>query len=301
MSSKYGKIVAEEGFISATPMPSTAELDAFYANVYYQHQASSTYQAEYSKDEWAQKILRAALLMHALDVVRGKLSRSDQFLEIGCGEGVVLAAAAEAGYSVAGLDFSSFAVEKFNPKYAKDVTTGDAFDLLDRYIGEGRKKAVCVVQNVLEHVRDPDGLFSRIAGVLEPDGHVVVTVPNDFSRIQQLATDLSMIDREYWFSPPQHLHYFNIDNLRTFCEQKGYDVVDSYGDFPIEFFLFHPGSNYVLRPESGKAAHHARIVLDLMLAERGIESYHRFCQAMTDCGVGRNVTLILRPKDSIDR
>jgi hypothetical protein len=61
-------------------------------------------------------------------------------------------------------------------------------------------------------------------------------------------------------------------------------------------FLFHPGSNYVLRREQGKAAHQARLTLDLLLAERGLGPYHRFCQAMSGCGIGRNVTVILRSR-----
>jgi len=44
----------------------------------------------------------------------------------------------------------------------------------------------------------------------------------------------------------------------------------------------------------GKGAHQARAALDLLLSQKGIEPYHAFCQAMSQCGFGRNVTVILQ-------
>jgi len=105
------------------------------------------------------------------------------------------------------------------------------------------------------------------------------------------------VDHDYWFLPPQHLHYFNIDTIGPFMESVGFEVVDMFGDFPIELFLFHPGSNYAVNRENGPAAHRARVALDLLLAERGIENYYRFCQAMSACGIGRNVCVLVRVKD----
>jgi SAM-dependent methyltransferase len=292
-SNKFSKQTTPLGFVSVTPMPSDAELSTFYADVYYQQQATTTYQAEYSEEELADTRLRADLLVHAVRKFQ-KLAKSASWLDVGCGEGFVLAAAANAGFSVEGLEFSEFAVKKFHPAFADCVEIGNAFDLLERRIANGRTVDVCSLQNVVEHVREPMKLLAQVRKLIGRDGVGVMTVPNDYSRTQAKAVELGFVKDEYWFAPPQHLHYFNVDNLPSTLAEVGLDILDAYADFPIELFLFHPGSNYALDPKLGKAAHNARTTLDLMLAERGMEPYHRFCQAMTACGFGRNVTVVFR-------
>lgn len=295
MSTKsFGKVTDPLGFVSVSPLPGEAELARFYADVYYQQQASTTYQAEYSADELAHRRLRAELAVHALVAARGDRP-GGSLLDVGAGEGFVLAAAAAAGFDVAGIDFSSFAVAKFNPDFKDCVATGDAFELLERRITAGQRVDVCTLQNVVEHVREPLVLLERVRRVLLPGGLAMITVPNDYSRMQERAKELGLSDKDYWFAPPQHLHYFNVDSIGPVAAKAGFSVVDAYADFPIELFLFHPKSNYVLAPEQGKAAHAARVTLDLLFAERGLAAYHRLCQAMTGCGIGRNVTVILRP------
>ena len=121
-------------------------------------------------------------------------------------------------------------------------------------------------------------------------------VPNDFSQLQRKALALDLVDREYWFAPPDHLHYFNTENIDAFMERYGLDVVDRFADFPIELFLFHPGSNYVLHPGAGKSAHQARLTLDLLIRDSGIDNYLEFCRSMTRCGLGRNILVIVKDR-----
>lgn len=287
----YKRIKQDEGYYSVSPLPSSSELAEFYKQVYYQDSASATYQQFYDEDELKQKRLRADLLLHSLSL---QGNSSGRFLEVGCGEGFVLNAAKEQGYSIAGVDFSSHGVEHFNPDIAQNVTTGDAFEKLDQLIECGETFDVCVLQNVLEHVIDPVGLLCRLKQVLTSSGTLVITVPNDFSELQTEVISTGKSSSEYWFAPPQHLHYFNTATLPCFVENHGYEVVDSYGDFPIEMFLFHPGSNYAEDGLLGKSAHRARIELDLLLSKNGISAYHRYCQALTGCGAGRNITVVLQ-------
>jgi hypothetical protein len=137
--------------------------------------------------------------------------------------------------------------------------------------------------------------MGQIRRLLKPGGVAVITVPNDFSRIQMKAEAQGLISRQFWVAPPQHLHYFNTDTLPPFMTAMGFVTLDAFADFPIEFFLYHPGSNYIEDPSAGKPAHKARVALDLLLAENGIGPLHGLCQAMTKCGIGRNVTVIARP------
>jgi 2-polyprenyl-3-methyl-5-hydroxy-6-metoxy-1,4-benzoquinol methylase len=288
---KFSAVVDACGFTSVAPMPSDQELKNFYENVYYQLQASTTYKAVYSEQELAQKRLRAGLLVHA---VKSLGVPSGKFLDVGCGEGFLLAVAQDAGFDTHGIEFSSFGVSKFNPLMISRVQIGNAFEILDQLIEGGAVADVCSLQNVLEHVVDPRALLSRIRKVIGSEGVAVITVPNDFSLVQEKIKALGLVARDYWWAPPQHLHYFNSDNLPRFVEELGLKVLDAYGDFPVELFLFHRGSNYTLSSEAGPDAHNARVELDLLLAQKGIANYHAFCKAMTACGFGRNVTVIVK-------
>jgi 2-polyprenyl-3-methyl-5-hydroxy-6-metoxy-1,4-benzoquinol methylase len=58
---------------------------------------------------------------------------------------------------------------------------------------------VCTSTNVLEHVLDPNLFLQSIRNVVEPNGLVAITVPNDYSDIQQLALSEGMIESEFWF------------------------------------------------------------------------------------------------------
>lgn len=286
----------ESGVVSVKPMPTREELEAFYADVYFQQTPSATFHTQYTEEELHQRRLRAELVLYALTQAGAACGEKGSFLEVGCGEGFLLQAAQDDGYMVKGVDFSDAGLRSFHPHLLEKVEIGDAYRILERLLASEERFRVCAMMNVLEHVIDAEALLRGVSQIIARDGIAVVTVPNDFSPIQRKLMDKEFIDHEFWFQPPQHLHYFNVDTIEKFADHCGFEVVDTFADFPIDFFLFHPGSNYVRDAEQGKAAHRARIMLDLLLAERGLEPYYRFCQAVSACGAGRNVTVLLRPR-----
>lgn len=287
-----GLLIHEDGWRSVDPRPSPEALKAFYSQAYFQD-SHGTYAQAYTDVELKHRALLADLMLHALAQARGSGGR---LLEIGCGEGWLLKAALAAGYEARGLEFSDYGLKRFNPELAARVAFGDAFEALDRLIDEKAAVEVCVMEHVLEHVLDPEALLARLPAILAPGGVVAITVPNDFSAVQRQAQSLGHIDRAFWVAPPQHLNYFDSESLPRLLERMGLEVVGGYASFPIDWFLFHPGSNYVRAPEAGKAVHLARIALDLVMAERGMAAFHGLAKALLVCGVGRSLTLIARPR-----
>lgn len=287
---------AKSGVVSVKPMPTREELEAFYADVYFQQPSSATFNIQYTEEELHQRRLRAELALYALRQAGANSGEKGAFLEVGCGEGFFLQAAQDDGYMVKGVDFSDAGLRNFHPHLLDKVEIGDAYRILERLLASEERFRVCAMMNVLEHVIDAEALLRGVSQILTREGIVVVTVPNDFSPVQRKLMDKECIDHEFWFQPPQHLHYFNVDTIEKFAVHCGFEVIDTFADFPIDFFLFHPGSNYVRNAEQGKGVHKARIMLDLLLAERGLAPYHRFCQAVSGCGAGRNVTVLLRPR-----
>lgn len=286
-----------EGWVSASPLPAKAELQAFYAELYYQAPQSTTYQTAYDELNDRYKRLKCDALLHAL-AAHG-LRPGEELLDIGAGEGFLMDAADRLGLPVTGIDFSAFAIGRFFPRLEHRFVAGDVFETLDRIGAEGRRFRACSAINVLEHVLDPNELMASARRVLEPSGLFAITVPNDFSRLQTLLRDEGLIDRAFWNAAPQHLHYFNAENLPRFCTARGFDLIDAFSDFPIDLFLLHPGSNYVADPAQGPAAHRARLMHDLLIADAGLDRYLAFYRAMFQVGIGRDITVILRPSAGV--
>jgi SAM-dependent methyltransferase len=280
------------GWVSASPLPTAEELQTFYATLYYQSPQSTTYQSSYADLDLRYKRLKGDALFHAL--AQQGVRAGCAFLDIGAGEGFLMDAADRHGYDVTGLDFSSYAVEKFFPALAPRLVAGDVFETIGRLAGEGRRFGAASAINVLEHVIDPGALLSSLKGLLEPGAVLAITVPNDYSRLQALLKEEQRIDRDFWFAPPQHLHYFNTENLPAFCADHGYDLVDAFSDFPIDLFLLHPGSNYVSDPAQGPAAHRARMLHDLLIADAGLDAYLGVYRALFRARIGRDITVLLK-------
>jgi len=287
----WRKIRQPEGFFSIDPLPTATELSAYYAEKYYQTGQSASYQADYAQQEIDYKRLNARLFLHAIEA---NAIGERQFLEVGCGEGFLLEEARAMDWSITGVDFSAYGIERFHPHLMPHVAIGDAFAILDDYAAQGRRFGACVLQNVLEHVIDPRRLLISMRELL-PGGKLLVTLPNDYSAVQAKAMETGAIDQEYWFVPPQHLHYFDIDSASKLARNCGFEVTDAFCDFPIESFLFHPGSNYVRDRKNGAAAHTARMTMSLLSAEKGLDQYLALSRAYAACGIGRAFTLVLTP------
>ncbi len=296
MKTEYKKKKMEHGYVQAVPRPSQAELDSFYREIYFSENVTSTYQVEYTPDELLQKRLRAdcnvELISQHLDKA-GNIS----FLEIGCGEGFLVASSVARGWDTLGVDYQLQPVEHFNPEVVPQVIETNPSQYLEEQISSGAKKDIVAIQNVLEHVLDPVDLLKKISGLLTENGCLLVQVPNDFSALQLMARGQEVTNEDHWFVPPQHLNYFNDDNIGNFVNSCGFEVVDAVSDFPIEMYLWGNESNYTKDRDLGKFAHSARVNLDLFLARKGLEKYINFYRSAFQVGLGRNMCLILKVRN----
>ena len=281
-----------DGYLSVVPAPNADDLRRHYSEQYFQSPQTSSYQETYDALELRHKALKCSALLHA--ITQSGITNGE-FLDIGAGEGFLMNEARQHRYKVTGIDFSAYGVEKFFPHLQSQLMSGDLYEVLDRLQVSGRRFAVCSAINVLEHVIAPDLFMLKIRNVLEPGGLCAITVPNDFSKLHELLLDNKMIDREFWVAPPQHLHYFNCKNLPVFMASQGFELLDAFTDFPIDLFLLHSGSNYIADAKQGKAAHRARLLADLMIAEAGLSKYLALYRAMFVAELGRDITVLVRP------
>lgn len=284
------------GYWEIAAKPTSTELEQYYADKYYQ-EAQGSYELEYSEAEL--RYFRAKLEQRDA-ILRRYLPASNEgakrLLDVGCGEGYALAYFRKQGWSAKGLDFSSAGVSSKNPDCLDALVTGDVFTLLQSEITAGAAYDVVWLQNVLEHVIDPLDLLKSLRSLVASGGLAVVTVPNDCSAIQRGALDHGHIESAFWVVPPDHLSYFDHISLVNAASETGWECAEMLGDFPVDWFLFHPGSNYVRDKSAGKAAHRARVQLENIIHEQPIDDVLRFWSAAAKLGIVRNITAFLRPK-----
>jgi 2-polyprenyl-3-methyl-5-hydroxy-6-metoxy-1,4-benzoquinol methylase len=284
------------GFYEVINKPTPAELRDYYARRYYQ-EGRSTYQASYPPEELVQTEGRLRLRHWVLEQLRPtKDPTSASFLDIGCGEGWALAYFHRLGWQVLGLDYSSYSVERFQPTLRECLRTGDLAEQLDILITDKQKFDVLWLDNVLEHVPDPESLLRRARALVAPGSSLVVEVPNDFSALQTHLLEAGHIDRPFWVALPDHLSYFNQTGLRNLAAATGWRVSKTLADQPIDLNLLNPATNYVMDKSAGPACHRARIEQDnFLLRTAPLAAVAAYYEGMAGVGLGRNIVAFLQP------
>ena len=286
------------GYWEIKKKPTLEELQKYYADKYFQ-EAKGSYELVYSQAELS---YFNAKLNQRFEVIRRHLitkKRSNPcLLDVGCGEGYALAFFRKQGWSVTGIDFSSSGVTSKNPDSLDALVTGDIFQFLSTEIAAGKHYDLIWLQNVLEHVLEPVDLLNSLGQLVAPGGMAVVTVPNDCSITQRAALVAQHIDNAFWIVPPDHLNYFDSQSLNNIAKHTGWKCVEMLGDFPVDWFLFHPKSNYIRDRSVGKAANKARVEIENLINEQPIDNVIKFWSSAAKLGIGRGITTFLMRKET---
>lgn len=294
--SRFSDLVerTELGYFRIKDLPSTEELQSYYSAQYYQ-EGRGSYETCYTPAELQNTREKVRLRW---ELIANRLPTTGRLLDVGCGEGFVLAHGLAQNWKVRGLDFSSAGVVAQNRECEPFLRTGDVFDLLEDETASDVRYDIVWLQNVLEHVIDPEGLLRTLRNLISPGGMLVVTVPNDFSRLQMQALDTGKLSKAFWISPPDHLSYFTAPTLRAIGSATGWECDELIGDFPVDWYLFNENSNYIEEPSKGKAAHFSRIELENLILENTLEDKRAFFTGLARVGMGRDLTAFFSPTKS---
>lgn len=210
-------------------------------------------------------------------------------LDVGCGEGFSLNYFNQKGWSVQGIDYSIEGVSRHFPDLKDKVQVGDLDSILSGYRAQNKKFDLIILNNVLEHIPAPLDTLVLLRDLVSTRGTVRVQVPNDFSILQKRALELEYVNREFWIAPHEHLSYFEKDSLKATFKAAGFSRTEALADFPIDFNLFNPDSNYIKDSSKGKNFHWQRIHLENLLARKASEALVTFRRGCGESGLGRNV------------
>ena len=148
--------------------------------------------------------------------VRGRL------LDVGCGDGVFLKHAKQAGFEVWGIDFDRKSVEVARKALNTDTIYAMSLEEFYEYARkEGLKFDVITFFDVLEHQDKPREFLRMVRELLKEGGYIAGTVPN---RERPFAKD---IDWKYFHVdyPPHHFLRFSKYSLEKVLKLSGFSEV----------------------------------------------------------------------------
>lgn len=149
-----------------------------------------------------------------------------RWLDIGCGAGALMRAAARAGWSVEGTEMASQPVAMLE-REGFAMHLGDVTELS---LDPGAFDVVTLVE-VIEHLPDPGLILRRALELLRPGGALFLTTPNACGLSGRLlGLRWSIV------SPPEHLQLFSGRGLAASLVRSGFgqSTIRSRGANPYE-------------------------------------------------------------------
>ena len=176
-----------------------------------------------------QRILRVSTFSQYIAQMES-LGGKGKLLDIGCGEGHFLEAAIGRGWEVEGFDVDAPSVAKVSQRLGIPLQSGDFSDL--RF--QATQFDGVVMHQVLEHLKDPGEVLSRVKQVMAPGGTFFVAVPNirSFSAsLKRAAERCGLRKRKMgsYYDSDHHLWYYTPRALRSILDLYGFEVVYSTG------------------------------------------------------------------------
>lgn len=202
------RVCARCGTAAAPVLPSARERRRVYEDEYPARFAPECAPAE--------RLALFGTVLADLGAPRGRL------LDVGCGGGHLVAAAAARGWRASGADLSHPACAVARKASGAPVVQAesDALPFRDDAID-----ALTLV-NVLDHAADPGGVLAEARRVLGPDGTLAIRVPNGAfhrasARLLRLLGSRSQLARY----PILHLYAFTTRGLCRLVERSGFEVL----------------------------------------------------------------------------
>jgi len=154
------------------------------------------------------------------------LGRPRTVLDIGCGIGLNGAAARKKGARVTGIEIVPASIERaskvLDEVLSVDITRDDA---VKAGLGD-RKFDVILFADVLEHTEHPEAVLARMLPHLEPDGHVIISLPN----IAAWPVRLGLLAGRFEYQKSgilddSHLRFFTRKTAAKLAEDAGLEVL----------------------------------------------------------------------------
>lgn len=221
------------GTVRLDPRPAPDTMAKHYAPVTYARaegddgESGLNTRLQFAADQVAKRIIRAA-------------GRSQgRFLDVGCGDGRVMAVMQNAGFDVAGVETDPIAADLTFGRTGVKPFIGDL-----QAVSDAESFDVISFIHCLEHVGDPREDLERAFALLKPAGVLYIAVPNAGSLESSFFGSCW-----YALDLPRHFWGFNPRSLQRIIEESGFHLTSTHYQ-PLVNSL--QSLRYALRALSGK-------------------------------------------------
>jgi 2-polyprenyl-3-methyl-5-hydroxy-6-metoxy-1,4-benzoquinol methylase len=154
-----------------------------------------------------------------------------RFLDVGCGSGASVRAAAELGWDAVGIDLDPELVALGRTELKVDLRcTG----LLEANLGKEQFHFIRL-RDVIEHLPNPYEVLLEIKRLLVPGGGLLVSSPNEGSLSATLRRSCGFRPRTVaTVEPPHHLHGFDERTLRKIFERADLNIHEIKSTTPVD-------------------------------------------------------------------
>ncbi|MEW6171263.1 MAG: class I SAM-dependent methyltransferase, partial [Candidatus Omnitrophota bacterium] len=205
------------GLIYVNPRPTQEEIIKFYPDTYSWKEtlvANSFFIKIIRKLE---KFYRDHLLRYEVNkTIKSIRKKKGKVLDLGCGAGDRLNLFRKYGFDSYGTDITDMA------DYAKDFFGLNVIkkDLLEANLPDDFFDII-TMQNVIEHVSNPQNIIKECYRILKKNGFLVIQTPNiNCLQFKFLKNKWTVID------PPRHLYYFSDLILKKELEKNKFKVTN---------------------------------------------------------------------------
>lgn len=138
----------------------------------------------HNQDVMQDKMIEDLAQDYTLDWIFDQMADGQTIMELGYGEGNVTKALVDRGYQPTVLDGAGILLEKAKRIHGDKIITQHG--LFENFAPEQKYDRV-LATHVLEHVDEPVALLNHIKTWLNPNGKIIIIVPNKESIHRQLA------------------------------------------------------------------------------------------------------------------
>ncbi|MDP3888554.1 MAG: class I SAM-dependent methyltransferase [bacterium] len=212
------------------PLPKSAEIEKYYQDEYWD---SAVYRGESSLGYASYLGERDSILDYFQKILEGLKKAypklNGRVLDIGCSFGLFLELAQKENWEIYGLDLSPTPVKKAK----KRLGTKNIFNVgLEKAKFKDCYFDLVTIFQTIEHVDNLEKFLNEIHRILKPKGVILITTPN-------ASGWQAKIMGSSWFAyrHPDHLSFFNFENLRTLLKKKGFVNIRAFKD-PTRLYPF---------------------------------------------------------------
>lgn len=213
---------ADLDMLETFPQPSLEKLPDYYKSDNY----ISHTDGKRNLFEKVYHFIKSIALKRKLRLIHSVSNNGNQLLDFGCGTGDFLETAQKNGWDVSGIEPNEKARNIANKK-----TTNLVFDSNCFFNLKESNFDVITLWHVLEHLPDLDTHIIQFKKLLQPDGTLIIAVPNFKSHDAHHY-------KEFWaaYDVPRHLWHFSKTAISKLMTKHHMEVIDIH---PMQFDAYY--------------------------------------------------------------